>query len=127
MRLLLLGGTKFLGKHIAASALASGHEVTLFTRGETNPGLFPDAEHLRGDRDGNLAAIEGREWDAVVDTSGYVPRIVGASARLLAGAVERYVFISSVSVYADFAEPRDESSPVAVLEEPTEEFRGPAY
>ncbi len=127
MRLLLLGGTKFLGKHVAAAALTSGHEVTLFTRGETNPGLFPEAEHLRGDRDGDLGALEGREWDAVVDTSGYVPRVVAASAQLLAGAVERYVFVSSISVYADFAEPRTESSPLARLEEPTEEFRGPAY
>ena len=127
MRLLLLGGTKFLGKHIAAAALASGHEVTLFTRGETNPELFPEAEHLRGDRDGNLGALEGREWDAVVDTSGYLPRVVAASAALLTDAVERYVFISSISVYADFAAPRDESSPVAALDEPTEEFRGLAY
>ncbi len=84
VKLLILGGTKFLGKHVAAAALAAGHEVTLFTRGETNPDLFPEAEHLRGDRDGHLAALEGREWDVVVDTSGYVPRLVGASAGLLA-------------------------------------------
>ena len=127
MRLLLLGGTKFLGKHVAAAALASSHEVTLFTRGETNPELFPEAEHLRGDRDGSLGALEGREWDAVVDTSGYVPRIVGASAALLADEVERYVFISSVSAYADFAKPRSESDPVATLDEPTEDYRSPAY
>ena len=128
MRLLLLGGTKFLGKHIAAAALAAGHEVTLFTRGVTNPGLFPEAEHVRGDRDGDLDALEGRDWDVVVDTSGYVPRIVRASAELLAAAVERYVFISSVSVYADFAEPRAEDSPLATLDGPaTEEYQGPAY
>ncbi len=128
MRLLLLGGTKFLGRHVAAAALASGHEVTLFTRGETNPELFPEAEHLRGDRDGNLGALEGREWDAVVDTSGYVPRVVGASAALLAPAVERYVFVSSVSVYAGFAEPPTEGSPLAVLDDPaTEQYEGPEY
>ncbi len=128
MRLLVLGGTKFLGKHIASAALAAGHELTLFTRGETNPGLFPEAEHLRGDRDGGLGALEGRRWDAVVDTSGYVPRIVRASAELLAPAVERYVFISSVSVYADFVEPRTEDSPLATLDDPeTEEYQGPAY
>jgi 2'-hydroxyisoflavone reductase len=127
VKLLILGGTKFLGKHVAAAALAAGDDVTLFTRGETNPELFPEAEHLRGDRDGNLAALEGREWDFVVDTSGYVPRLVGASARLLAPAVERYVFVSSVSVYADFAAPRDETSPVAVLDEPTEDYRSTAY
>ncbi len=128
MRLLVLGGTKFLGKHTAAAALAAGHEVTLFTRGETNPGLFPEAEHLRGDRDGNLSALEKREWDAVVDTSGYVPRLVRASAELLADAVGRYVFVSSISVYADFAEPRVEGSPLATLDDPTtEEHLGPAY
>jgi 2'-hydroxyisoflavone reductase len=127
VRLLILGGTKFLGKHVAAAALAAAHDVTLLTRGETNPGLFPEAEHLRGDRDGDLGALEGREWDAVVDTSGYVPRIVRASAELIADAVGLYVFISSISVYADFAEPRTEGSPLAVLDEPTEEFQGPAY
>jgi 2'-hydroxyisoflavone reductase len=121
MRLLVLGGTKFLGKHVASAALAAGHEVTLFTRGETNPGLFPEAEHLRGDRDGDLGALEGRKWDAVVDTSGYVPRIVRASAELLAPAVELYVFISSISVYAAFAEPPTESSPLAVLDDPASE------
>jgi 2'-hydroxyisoflavone reductase len=127
VRLLILGGTRFLGKHVAAAALASGHEVSLFTRGETNPGLFPEAEHLRGDRDGDLGALEGREWDVVVDTSGFVPRIVGASAELLAPAVGRYVFVSSISVYRDFAEPRSEGSPLATLDEPTEEYEGPAY
>jgi 2'-hydroxyisoflavone reductase len=127
VRLLILGGTKFLGKHVAAAALAAGHEVTLFTRGETNPDLFPEAEHLRGDRDGHLGALRGREWDVVVDTSGYVPRIVGASAELLADAVGRYVFVSSISVYADFAEPRSEDAPLATLDEPTEDYQGPAY
>ncbi len=127
MKLLLLGGTKFLGKHIAAAALGAGHDVTLFTRGETNPALFPDAEHLRGDRDGDLAALERREWDVAVDTSGYVPRVVGASAGLLSHTVARYVFISSISVYADFAAPRDERSPVAELAEPTEDYRSTAY
>ncbi len=127
MKLLVLGGTKFLGKHVATAALGAGHEVTLFTRGETNPGLFPEAEHLRGDRDGDLTALEGREWDVVVDTSGYVPRLVGDSARLLAPAVGRYVFVSSISVYADFAAPRGEDSPLAVLAEPTEEYQSLAY
>ena len=105
MRLLVLGGTKFLGRHAVAHALEQGHEVTTFTRGQTNPELFPDAEHLRGDRDGGLQALYGREWDGVVDTSGYVPRIVRQSAELLRDAVQRYVFVSSISVYA---EPEDE-------------------
>ena len=85
VRLLVLGGTKFLGRAAVEAALARGHEVTLFNRGETNPELFPEAEKLRGDRDGDLSALEGREWDAVIDPSGYVPRVVrdfgGAAAR----------------------------------------------
>ena len=98
MKLLVLGGTKFLGRAVAEAALARGHELTLFNRGETNPDLFPEAERLRGDRDGDLAALEGRAWDAVVDPSGYVPRVVRASAALLRDAVEHYVFVSSLSV-----------------------------
>ena len=105
MRLLVLGGTKFLGRHAVAHALEQGHEVTTLTRGQTNPELFPEAEHLRGDRDGGLDALRGREWDGVVDTSGYVPRVVRQSAELLRDAVQRYVFVSSISVYA---EPEDE-------------------
>jgi 2'-hydroxyisoflavone reductase len=109
MRLLVLGGTKFLGRHVVAHALADGHEVTTFTRGQTNPELFPDVEHLRGDRDGDLDALSGREWDGVVDTSGYVPRVVRQSADLLHDAVQRYVFVSSISVYAEpEEEPADE-------------------
>src|SRR5262249_51273948 len=78
-----------------------GHEVTLFNRGQHSPELYPQVEHLRGDRRGDLRALEGRAWDVVIDTNGYVPSIVRASARLLADAVKQYVFISSVSVYAD--------------------------
>jgi 2'-hydroxyisoflavone reductase len=117
MRLLVLGGTKFLGRHAVDAALADGHEVTTFTRGQTNPDLFPEAEHLFGNRDGDLDALRGREWDGVVDTSGYVPRIVRQSAELLRDAVRRYVFVSSVSVYADFAEPVTEQTAVAELDD----------
>jgi 2'-hydroxyisoflavone reductase len=127
MRLLVLGGTKFLGRHVVAHALGAGHEVTTFTRGQTNPGLFPDAEHLHGDRDGGLDALRGREWDGVVDTSGYVPRIVRQSAELLRDAVQRYAFVSSISVYADFSAPVGESSPVAALEDPDTEEIVAAY
>ena len=102
MRVLVLGGTLFLGRHVAEAALDRGHELTLFTRGKTNPGLFPEAEHLVGDRDGDLSALEGREWDAVVDPSAYVPRVAAASAELLSGAVGHYTFISSISAYRDF-------------------------
>lgn len=121
MKLLVLGGTKFLGRHAVDAALADGHEVTTFTRGQTNPELFPEAEHLRGDRDGALDALRGRAWDGVVDTSGYVPRIVRQSAELLHDAVQRYVFVSSISVYADFSQPLAESSPVAELDDPDTE------
>jgi 2'-hydroxyisoflavone reductase len=114
MKLLVLGGTKFLGRAVVEAALARGHELTLFNRGETNPGLFPDAERLRGDRDGGLAPLEGRSWDAVIDPSGYVPRIVRDSAQLLA-TVERYVFVSSISVYEDYREPRVEGDPLEQL------------
>jgi 2'-hydroxyisoflavone reductase len=98
-----------------------GHDVTLFTRGQTNPDLFPEAEHLRGDRDGDLGALAGREWDAVVDPSGYVPRVVRQSVELLRDAVGRYVFISSVSVYADESRGPDESAATAELEDPASE------
>jgi 2'-hydroxyisoflavone reductase len=121
MKLLVLGGTKFLGRHAVDAALAAGHEVTLFTRGQTNPELFPEAEHLRGDRDGGLDALDGRSWDAVVDTSGFVPRIVRQSTELLRDSVQRYVFVSSISVYDDFSAPVDESSRVAQLEDPSSE------
>ena len=113
MRLLVLGGTNFLGRHVAEAALARGFAVTLFNRGRTNPDLFPEAEKLRGDRHGNLEALRGRSWDAVVDTSGYLPDEVAASARLLGGRVGHYTFISTISVYADLARPgTDESSAV---------------
>jgi len=123
MRLLVLGGTKFLGRHAVDAALAAGHEVTIFTRGQTNPELFPEVEHLYGNRDGELDALRGREWEGVIDTSGYVPRIVRQSVGLLRDAVQRYVFVSSISVYADFAAPVDEQTAVAELEDPeTEEI-----
>jgi 2'-hydroxyisoflavone reductase len=122
MKILVLGGTKFLGPDIVEAALARGHTLTLFNRGKTNPGLFPDVEKLVGDRDGHLEALAGRQWDAVVDTSGYVPRIVRASAELLAPSVGHYVFISSISVYADPLAPRsDESAKLATLLDPATE------
>lgn len=127
MRLLVLGGTRFLGRAIVDAALAGRHEVSIFTRGQTNPELFPEAEHLVGDRDGDLSALEGREWDAAVDTSGFFPRIVRASAELLAGRVGHYTFVSSVSVYADLAEPPDESSAVGTLEDESLEEMGDEF
>ena len=84
MKVLVLGGTVFVGRAVVEAALARGHEVALFTRGRHGTELFPKAEKLRGDRDGDLAALRGRRFDAVVDTSGYVPRVVRASTELLA-------------------------------------------
>src|SRR5260370_450859 len=113
MKLLILGGTVFLGRHLVQAALARGHEVTLFTRGQHNPELFPQVEKLRGNRDGGLGVLQGRRWDAAIDTSGFVPRVVRASAELLAAQVEHYTFISSISVYADVSQPGlDESTSV---------------
>lgn len=124
LRLLLLGGTAFLGPELVDAARARGHTVTLFNRGKTRPELFPDVEKLRGDRDGKLDALRGREWDAVLDTSGYVPRIVKASAELLAPRVGRYLFVSSISVYADSREPIAETSPLTtVADERSEDVR----
>ncbi|HWG56332.1 MAG TPA: NAD-dependent epimerase/dehydratase family protein [Gaiellaceae bacterium] len=114
MRYLILGGTAFLGRAAAEEALARGHDVTLFTRGRTNPGLFPEAEHLVGDRADDLRALAGRSWDAVLDTSGYVPAHVRASAEALREA-EHYTFVSSISVYADFTVGPSEESALAEL------------
>lgn len=128
MKLLVLGGTLFLGRHVVEEALAAGHDVTMFTRGRTNPHLFPEAEHLGGDRDEGLDALHGRSWDGVIDTSGYVPRVLRQSAELLRDNVDRYVFVSSVSAYADMSKPIDESSPLAQLSDPfSEDHRGPDY
>jgi 2'-hydroxyisoflavone reductase len=121
MKLLVLGGTKFLGRHAVDAALAGGHDVTVFTRGRTNPELFPEAERLQGDRDGGLDALTRGKWDGVVDTSGYVPRIVQQSAELLRDRVGRYAFVSSISVYADFSEPVGDATPVAELDDPASE------
>ncbi len=129
MDLLIIGGTVFLGRHLVEAALARQHHITLFNRGQHNPDLFPQVEILRGDRDGGLGALQGRHWDAVIDTCGYFPRIVKSSARLLADAVERYVFISTISVYADppFAG-MDEAAPLGKLaDETVEQITGETY
>jgi 2'-hydroxyisoflavone reductase len=115
VKILVLGGTKFLGRAAAENALERGHDVTLFNRGETNPELFPDAEKLHGDRTDDLSALDGRSWDAVIDTSGYFPAVVRRSAEALEDSVGRYLFVSSISVYARFSEGPREDSPRAEL------------
>src|SRR5712692_2186983 len=116
MKLLVLGGTRFLGRSAVESALARGHEVTLFNRGRTNPHLFPDAERLQGDREGDLSALAGRSYDAVLDPSGFVPHVVRASAELLADSAGYYLFVSSGSAYADHSGRLDEEAPLAELD-----------
>ena len=126
MDLLILGGTRFVGRHMTRAALERGHTVTLFNRGN-NPNLFPEVEQLRGDRDGNMSALEGRTWDAVLDTSGYIPRIVKRSAELIDAA--HYTFVSSISVYPDdMPLHADENADVIQLEDPTTEtIEGETY
>jgi 2'-hydroxyisoflavone reductase len=117
LRILVLGGTKFLGRAVVETALARGHDLTLFNRGQTNADLFPDVERLRGERAGDLGALSGsREWEAVVDTSCYIPRNVRASAELLRDRARHYTFVSSISVYSSYAEAVTEDSPVAQLD-----------
>ena len=112
MRTLVLGGTVFLGRHVAAEALRRGHDVTLFTRGLHGADLFPGATHLRGDRASDLSALATGEWDVVLDTSGRKAADVAASAQLLADRVQHYVFVSSVNAHPGWPEePVDESSP----------------
>ncbi len=121
-RILILGGTSFLGPELVEAARARGDVVTLFNRGKTNPGRFTDVEQLHGDRNGQLEALRGRKWDVVIDTSGYVPRIVRMSAELLAPSVERYVFVSSISAYDESIPPgSDENAKIAPLSDPSTE------
>ena len=121
-RVLILGGTGFLGPAVVEQAQVLGAEVTLFNRGKTNPHLFPDLEKLRGDRNDDLSALKGRRFDWVVDTSGYIPRQVEASAGLLADQVERYLFVSSISAYKDLSvHGVDERAPSQPLPEPYSE------
>lgn len=123
MNILVIGGTQFVGRHLVNVALERGHTVTLFNRGNRNP--FPNLETIKGDRDpekGNgLEALKHRDFDAVIDPSGYVPRIVKASSELLKDHTQHYTFISSISVYAGFSEPTPENAALAKLEDETVE------
>jgi 2'-hydroxyisoflavone reductase len=116
LRILILGGTGFLGPHTVRAAQARGHQLTLFNRGKTNPQLFPDVEKLVGDRYEDISALKGRQWDAVVDDLAYVPHAVTEMAELLKDAVRQYVLISSISVYPNYTKPNmDETAPVATV------------
>ena len=116
MKLLILGGTRFVGRHLVAAALARNHEITLFNRGKHPSVALTNVETIYGDRNSDLAKLQGRRWDAVVDTCGYLPRTTRASAEILSHSVDVYVFISSLSVYADVSVcDIDETAPVATL------------
>ena len=129
MRILVLGGGRFVGRAFVDAARGRGYELSLFNRGRTNPELHAGVERIVGDRDGGLGALARRTWDAVLDPSGFFPRLVGASAKALRGAVGRYVFVSSISVYAEpLAAGADEGAPLARLADPNvEELGGGAY
>jgi len=129
MKILILGGTIFLGKHIVNSALSRGHEVTLFNRGKHNPELYPELEKLTGDRSGDFESLKGKTFDAVIDTSGYFPRIVKMSGEFLKDKTSHYTFISSISVYKDFSDMSlNENSETGTIEdESIEEITGGSY
>lgn len=129
MKILILGGTGFIGPHQIRYAVARGHKVTMFNRGKTNPGLFPGVEHLEGDRNGKLDALKGRTWDAVIDNPSTLPRWVRDAAQLLKDSAGQYVFISTLSVYADDSKPgEDESGKTMTLTDPTvEKITGETY
>lgn len=118
MKLLIIGGTVFLGRHIVEYALKEGHEVTLFNRGQHNPELFPHVEKIQGDRKTDINLLAGRRWDGVIDTCGYLPGDVAKSVEVLKDSVSRYVFISSINAYKDVEKAGiDENYPSAELPE----------
>jgi 2'-hydroxyisoflavone reductase len=123
LKILIMGGTGFLGPHIVETATKHGHTLTLFNRGKTHPGLFPNIEQLHGDRKKeDLKVLEGRKWDAVIDTSAYIPGDVVRSATLLAPNVGEYLLVSTVSVYAKLDKPgMDESAALATTTDPDAE------
>ena len=119
MRILMIGGTAFVGRHITSAAIDAGHDVTLFHRGVTGAGLFPGATHLTGDRDGDLAALTNGSWDATIDVCAYFPRQVRSLATTLGGRAGTYVFISSVSAYSPSVPPNyDETAALAAIDDP---------
>ncbi|HET9861923.1 MAG TPA: NAD-dependent epimerase/dehydratase family protein [Steroidobacteraceae bacterium] len=128
LRILILGGTRFIGLHMTALAMQRGHTVAFFNRGKTHTDRYPEVERIKGDRNGEIDGLKGRQWDVVIDNSGYVPRHVRLTAELLAPNVRQYIFTSSISVYPDFAAPRDEKSPVGKLQDETvEKVDGETY
>lgn len=129
MNILIIGGTRFLGKALVEEAAGRGYRVSLFNRGQSNPDWFPEVERIRGDRNVDLSALANRSWQAVIDTCGYFPRQVRTLLAALGSSVQHYTFISSISVYADFSQPGlAENSPLTVLADPNvEQISGETY
>ena len=123
LNILILGGTGFIGPHEINYAKSRGHKVTMFNRGKTAPGMFPGVETLIGDRNDQLDALKGRDWDAVIDNSGFYPRHARLSAELLHGHVGKYMFVSSISAYAEALTVEDDefTAAYAVMDDPTDE------
>ncbi len=122
LKVLILGGTGFIGPHFVDALTAAGHKITLFNRGKRDPEVKPGIEQLLGDRNGKIETLKDRDWDVVIDNSGYTPSQVKATAELLKDHVAKYIFISSISVYADFAKAGvDEDYKLAELKDPTTE------
>jgi 2'-hydroxyisoflavone reductase len=118
LEILIIGGTKFYGRAIVEAALAQGHRLTLLHRGQTNPNLFPNVDHLLCDRNADLSMLRGRKWDAAIDTSAYFPRQVRSLLDILneSQAIRHYTFISTISVYRDTHQPGvDEDYPTGVI------------
>ena len=128
MKLLVIGGSQFVGRHLVEAAAARGDQVTVFNRGRT-AAVWPAGVDVRhGDRKADLSALAEGQWDAVVDTCGYLPRDVARTADCLQGRVGRYVFVSSISVYASFGQPNNEASALGVIDDvDTEVVDGRTY
>lgn len=115
LKVLILGGTTFLGPHLVHELQQHGHQITLFNRGNQNI-HFSNIEQLQGDRDGNLEALKGKTWDVIIDTSGHLPRVVESSSKILTNSAKHYTFISTIGVYQDFQQQKiDETYPLAKL------------
>jgi len=129
VRILVIGGTRFTGRYLAATAVERGHVLTLFNRGLSDPAAFPEVERIRGDRDGGIDSVRGRMFDAVVDMCGYFPRVVGDSVRAPSPTCSLYVFVSSIAVYREPLPPSfDENALVHTVEDPSiEEITDESY
>jgi 2'-hydroxyisoflavone reductase len=131
LKVLFMGGTGFIGPHMVRALVAEGHDVTLFNRGKTNPHLFPDLKKIKGDRASpDIEQVSGQHWDLIVDSSCYIPRAVDMlMAAVDTSTVQQYIFISTISVYADFSQPglHEGSELASMAEDPDSEEVGKWY